>query len=140
MNATKTTYYSYASDPNTVFMSRTGEYVPDAAVHRTRRQYEEYTQAALRALIAAPGARLYTQVMTVSRSGMQRRIRLYVVQDSRIRNVSYMVSGLLQWRHDRNLEAVVVDGVGMDMCFHLVYTLSHVLGIPTDACLRADHI
>ena len=69
-----------------------------------------------------PGDRVTTLLRHVSRSGMQRSISvLYGDQD-----VSYMVAQALGDRVDK-WGGVVVPGCGMDMGFHLVYSLSRTL-------------
>jgi len=63
----------------------------------------------------------------VSRSGMQRTISVVTVKGE-IRNVSSLAARALGWpmkygAHD----GVKVNGAGMDMGFHLVYSLSTAL-------------
>jgi hypothetical protein len=71
---------------------------------------------------------LYTTLVSVSRSGMQRRIKLLVVNpEGQIQNVSGWAADALGWRQDDESMSVVVDGAGMDMGFHLVDTLGRVL-------------
>ena len=42
-------------------------------------------------------------------------------------NLSAYVAELLDWKYKDNTRSVFVGGCGMDMGFHLVYTLSSVL-------------
>lgn len=79
-----------------------------------------------------PGDTVYTVLKHRSRSGMQREIAVLLVADATdgsgpyARNASYRVATALGWRcSDR--DAVVVGGCGMDMGFHVVYTLGRVL-------------
>lgn len=102
-----------------------------------------------------PGDTVYTILDNVSRSGMSRAIRVlvplvagngvesvppggkptdYIRKDSihvEFRHPNYAVGkalGLRHWKRDgREQDALVVGGCGMDMGFHLVYELSHVL-------------
>lgn len=65
-------------------------------------------------------------VTSVSRSGMSRRIRLLVASGGRVVDITWRVGIVLGWSVDPD-KGLRVDGAGMDMCFHTVYTLAHVL-------------
>ena len=69
-----------------------------------------------------PGATLKTILMKVSASGMTRRIK---VMDPKGNNITWLVSKATG--RDMNDDGLKVSGCGMDMGFHLVYTLSHTL-------------
>ena len=58
------------------------------------------------------GSTVYLVIRQVSRSGMYRHISCHSVKDSNINHYSYHVG---------------VGGCGMDMGFHMVYTLASVL-------------
>ncbi len=84
---------------------------------------------------------LYTNLRHVSRSGMQRKIDVISLcpTDDLKEPVSkawlsYWAAKALGWRFCPKYEAVVVDGCGMDMGFHLVYTLSSIIfrDVPRD--------
>jgi len=72
------------------------------------------------------GSTAHTTVVHVAQSGMSRHIKVFAISGERIQNISYHVSKLLDWRFT-NKEAVFVGGCGMDMGFHLIYTLSSIL-------------
>ena len=72
------------------------------------------------------GSTAHTTVVHVARSGMSRHIKVFAISGERIQNVSYYVSKLLDWKLTKN-DGVFVSGCGMDMGFHLIYTLSRVL-------------
>ena len=74
-----------------------------------------------------PGSTVYTQVRHVSGSGMSRRISAYVIRDNEPWNISGYVARVLDWPCDRDELSVRVSGCGMDMGFHLVYSLSATL-------------
>jgi hypothetical protein len=66
---------------------------------------------------------------------MSRDISLFYVKDNQVINITYYSGLALGWRIvDRNggSRAVRVGGCGMDMGFHLVYTLSRTLYKSTD--------
>lgn len=72
------------------------------------------------------GSTAHTTVVHVARSGMSRHIKVFAITGERIQNISYYVATYLDWRYT-NKEAVFVGGCGMDMGFHLIYTLSSCL-------------
>lgn len=82
-----------------------------------------------------PGSKAYTVLSHMSRSGMRRSIKVVApaVVDDRygqrlgILDVSWQVVRAVGWKFDRDHGGVIVDGAGMDMGFHLVYTLARVL-------------
>lgn len=89
-----------------------------------------------------PGDTVYTILDHVSSSGMMRAIRVGLLdcEDGRPinRHPNHAVGlalGLKHWkRNGREQDALVVGGAGMDMGFHLVYSLSHTL-YPEYPCL-----
>jgi len=72
------------------------------------------------------GSTAHTTVVHVARSGMSRHIKVFAITGERILNISNHVADYLDWRYT-NKEAVFVGGCGMDMGFHLIYTLSRRL-------------
>lgn len=77
-----------------------------------------------------PGDVLYTILRHVSRSGMSRSISVLKVDHEdagRIYDLDYNVARALGARIDRDRGGVKVGGAGMDMGFHLVYSLSRTL-------------
>lgn len=73
------------------------------------------------------GDTLWTNVTHVARSGMSRRISVYLIRDNEPWNISGYVAKALGLRLNRDDLAVHVSGCGMDMGFHVVYELSHAL-------------
>jgi hypothetical protein len=72
---------------------------------------------------------LHTITRSVSASGMTRDISLVYVKGGHIHNVTYSAALALDWNLSEKSgnRAIKVSGCGMDMGFHLVYTLSRVL-------------
>jgi hypothetical protein len=72
---------------------------------------------------------LHTILRHVSASGMTRDISLVYVKDGQLYNVTYSAALALGWplSERSGYRAIRVGGCGMDMGFHLVYTLSSVL-------------
>ncbi len=107
---------------------------------------EKEKQDAVRELreILKPGDTVYTKLEHVSRSGMSRVISPYIIRDNEPVCLEWKVGKALGWpltptgsRH----EGIRVSGCGMDMGFHLVYTLSRVLfpdGFMCKGCHLSD--
>lgn len=71
------------------------------------------------------GATVYTILASVSRSGMYRHIRPIIVINGEPVDITWRVSEALGWR--RHDDGVGCDGCGMDIGFHLVYSLGYAL-------------
>lgn len=75
-----------------------------------------------------PGDTVYTALDgRPSASGMTRRIKVFIVRDGEIRSIGWTVGKALGWPVNTE-NAVKVTGAGMDMGFHLIYTLARTLG------------
>lgn len=74
-----------------------------------------------------PGDTLYTTVTHVARSGMSRSIKLFVIEDGVPMDRSWAAARLLGNSMDEKNGGVKMGGWGMDMGFHLVYSLGHKL-------------
>jgi hypothetical protein len=72
---------------------------------------------------------LYTNLKSVSSSGMSRDMKVLAVVDGEIVDVTYYVGKLdIGTIKERNGQRVIrVGGCGMDMGFHVVYTVSAIL-------------
>ena len=79
------------------------------------------------AKFAPAGTTVYTKVLHVAKSGMSREIALYVVHNGEIVEISAWVAYVAGFSFNRDRFAVKVGGCGMDMCFHVVYTLANKL-------------
>jgi alpha-galactosidase/6-phospho-beta-glucosidase family protein len=62
---------------------------------------------------------------------MSRRLNIYTVLDGKIINITWHVANVLEYRYNQEKESMVVGGCGMDMGYHIVYSLSRVLGVHT---------
>lgn len=77
------------------------------------------------------GDTLWTQLNHVSQSGMTRHISVRQIKKDYPLDWTRLVSIALDWKEAKNrfggYNGIKVGGCGMDMGFHLVYTLSSVL-------------
>tara|TARA_R110000803_G_scaffold87722_1_gene154632 strand:- start:506 stop:835 length:330 start_codon:yes stop_codon:yes gene_type:complete len=71
------------------------------------------------------GDTLFTNVTHVSKSGMTRNIRVMKINNNRPVHLNKIISVAMDWPIKDN--AIRVGGCGMDMGFHLVYTLGSIL-------------
>ena len=74
-----------------------------------------------------PGDTVYTVLRHVSRSGMLRHIDVYTLKDNKPVWLTYWVSKLLDYKLAKYDNGLKVSGCGMDMGFHVVYSLSYSL-------------
>lgn len=99
------------------------------ATRSTAAEREQWT-AEMRETLP-PGSTVYTVLRNVSASGMTRSIDAYALtadpdEPDRIvkRWLSYRIAAILGYPYDDRRECVKVGGAGMDMGFHLIYSLS----------------
>jgi hypothetical protein len=95
----------------------------------TKNEYEDAAKkSAIQSLKKMIGNNktVYTSLAHVSSSGMTRRIKSYIVVKGKIVNIDWYIARALGWKHS-NDGGIVVGGCGMDMGFHLVYSLSSVI-------------
>lgn len=88
-------------------------------------------QAILRDLLI-PGQTIYTSLRSVASNGMSRHIEVMVPGLDRygkpyIRNITSLVARAIGMRVSDKTDALVVGGAGMDMGFHVVYSIGRVL-------------
>jgi hypothetical protein len=70
---------------------------------------------------------VFAIVTHVSRSGMQRRIQFYVIDGGDMRRLSHLVATVLGERLTD--DGVVINGTGMDMGWHEIYSCRYQLGL-----------
>ena len=73
------------------------------------------------------GDTLFTSVQKVSASGMSRHIKVLGIKDNSPLFWSWYVATALGYKYKEQTNAVSINGCGMDMGFHLIYTLSQKL-------------
>jgi len=78
--------------------------------------------------ILKPGDTVYTVLRKVASNGMSRHIDVYVIRNNRPRWLTGYVATACGWRRaEQGHGALLISGCGMDMGFHVVYSLSSVL-------------
>jgi hypothetical protein len=103
--------------------SKTGKPLSKAVQARTE-QIEAIKE--LRELLK-PGETVYTILRHVSASGMSRVIDLFIMRGNEPRRITWSVAQALGYAYDQKREGLRVSGCGMDMGFHVVYSLARVI-------------
>lgn len=88
----------------------------------------------LRSLLP-PGSTVHTILRHVSSSGMMRAISPIVIKNGESQDVTYWVSRVLGEPIHPKHYGVKMSGCGMDMGFHLVYSLSYALYPDSFSCI-----
>jgi hypothetical protein len=85
-----------------------------------------------------PGDTVQTILRHVSSSGMSRAISLIIVTDGEPFDISFWAARAMRDKIDERWGGIKVGGCGMDMGFHLVYSLSRTLWPEGFDCIGAD--
>lgn len=85
----------------------------------TRKDFEYDTGLKLK-----KGEEIHVIQRHVGRSGMTRRLSLFVMRKGIMQNITGSVARLIGWPLRQADWTIRVDGCGMDMHFHTVYTLA----------------
>lgn len=85
------------------------------------------------------GSTVHTVLRHVSQSGLTRAISVVRVENGQVYDASYLVARALGMKLDLNWSGIKVGGVGMDMGYHLVYSLSRALYADGFPCTGHDH-
>lgn len=74
---------------------------------------------------------IYTIVRRVSPNGMSRDMSFFCINNGQLINITYLVSLIVDEREPKQNKyhehIIRVNGAGMDMVFHMVYTLGNIL-------------
>jgi len=70
---------------------------------------------------------IHSIIRSVSSSGETRNISFKITDKDNILDLSYHIAKALKYPFNEKYHAVKVSGGGMDMAFHVVHNLSHVL-------------
>lgn len=102
------------------------------------------TESAAHARLAellTPDTLVYTTLRHVSTSGMTRWITPWIIVDGKPFDLSWLIVQAGWGKETRTHDGLKVEGCGMDMGFHLVYTLSRRLhgGPNTDGGYALRH-
>lgn len=72
------------------------------------------------------GRKVYVNLVSVSASGMSRKMKFYIAIDGEIRNVTYPIAGALGYALT-NDDCIRVSGGGMDMVFSVLSNLNYTM-------------
>ena len=71
--------------------------------------------------------RIYANLRHKSGRGMTRVISFYVVKDNDIQCIDWFIQAFLGNKPHKNFSGLIVKGSGMDMAWHIAYSLSRKL-------------
>lgn len=74
-----------------------------------------------------PGDDVYVVNRHTSASGMTRFLELFKIEDGTPHRLTYLAAKALGWTYSDKYEAIKVEGAGMDMGFHTVYSLAQTI-------------
>lgn len=74
-----------------------------------------------------PGDTVYCVLRRVSKSGMSRIIDFFVIRKNELQRIAMPMANILDLKWSKDHDGLRVDGCGMDMGFHCVYSLSRAL-------------
>lgn len=123
------TYYLNSQDNRVYDFSHTprGDYWQPLSHAAGKRAEQAQALESLKNIFeSSDDKRVYTILRHVSSSGMSRRIDLYVIRDNKPQFLTGWASHALGYKHHER-GGLVVGGCGMDMGFHVVYSLSSKL-------------
>jgi hypothetical protein len=109
----------------------------------TRKELKAEAIATLKRSLV-PGAKVYTQVEHVAKSGMSRDISVVIIKDNEPRTITHLVAWALDLKRNEHNGGAHITGCGMDMCFEIVYQLGRTLypdgfECPGESCHSNDH-
>ena len=111
--------------------TRKGCKMTTATMTKKQQKQEDYDYAKKQLLefFVKEGDTVYTVLRSVAPSGMSRTMSLKVSKEGRILDLTYYASVVLDYPlvEVNGSRAIRVGGAGMDMGFHVVYSLSRVL-------------
>jgi len=111
--------------------TRKGCKMKTATMTKKQQKQEDYNYAKKQLLeyFVKEGDTVYTVLRSVAPSGMSRTMSLKVAKEGRILDLTYYASVVLDYTlvEVNGSRALRVGGCGMDMGFHVVYSLSRVL-------------
>ena len=93
---------------------------------RSEKEAQKAESIAVLRRVLRRGSTVFCTLRDVSRSGMSRRIKFFVVRKGEVSNISWHVGKVLGLKCGDE-HALTVGGCGMDMGFHVVHNLSYAL-------------
>jgi hypothetical protein len=125
----KTKEYFIRTPEGRIYTTDTPQHWKDSVILKHKEGREAYRAQAKADLLAfiTPGQTIHCILRHVAKSGMSRRISLFVIQNGEPRNITGTAAVAMDRTLNRDEFSIVVGGCGMDMGWHLVYSLSRCL-------------
>ena len=71
-----------------------------------------------------PDAKIYASVVSVARSGLSRKIKIFVHYPEGLHNITHLIHRAGMFGYCRRDNALKVNGCGMDMIYHVLETVA----------------
>jgi hypothetical protein len=112
-----------------IYTTGNPEFWKDSVILKPKEGREAYRAQAKADLLEfiTPGQTVYCILRHVAKSGMSRRISLFVIQNGELRDITRTAAIAMDRKLNRDECSIVVGGCGMDMGFHLIYSLGYHL-------------
>jgi len=125
----KSKEYFIRTPEGRIYTTDTPQHWKDSVILKPKEGREAYRAQAKADLLAfiTPGQTIHCILRHVAKSGMSRRISLFVIQNGEPRNITGTAAVAMDRTLNRDEFSIVVGGCGMDMGWHLVYSLSRCL-------------
>lgn len=125
----KTKDYFIRTREGRIYTTDTPQHWHDAVILKPKEGRDAYRAQAKADLLEyiRPGATVYCLLRHCAKSGMSRRISLFVIHDGKPRNISFTAAAAMGRTINLDDGGIVVGGCGMDMGWHLVYCLGSTL-------------
>lgn len=125
----KTKEYFIRTPEGRIYTTDTPQHWQDSVILKHKEGREAYRAQAKADLLAfiTPGQTIHCILRHVAKSGMSRRISLFIIQNGEPRNITGTAAVAMDRTLNRDEFSIVVGGCGMDMGWHLVYSLSRCL-------------
>lgn len=124
------TYFIKHASGETYSLSFAPRHMQDGATYITAAEYKRTRPAWCRQQLLAmvkPGDTVHTVLRHATASGMQRCISLFIIRDDEPVCIDTLAADLLGDKISSKHGGIVANGCGMDMGFHLVYSLGAML-------------
>lgn len=127
---TKTSLYNYLHDVKSWKRQRINQAFTEiqstimGAQHEKRiKNLNEYDKELLESV---RGKKIACNIVSVSRSGMTRRMRFYACVDDDMKEITYLIGAIAGYSQDKNHD-LIVGGCGMDMIFSVLSNFNYAM-------------
>lgn len=77
-------------------------------------------------LESARGKKVFCNIVSVSKSGMSRKMRFYIIENDDLRNITHLISEIAGYKMDNDYN-LKVSGCGMNMIFSVLSNFNYAM-------------